>query len=427
MSQRPVTVWDRFAVVEQRDPAAIAIRGERDQSYRQLRVQAGALAAELARYAEAGQLVAMELARPSLAVPVILAAASRHCPVLPLNSESPPAHRDYVLADARPVVLVRGLVDGEYRVEPIEHRSPPGTPPADLRQAAYVIYTSGSTGRPKGVVVGHDALLDRLDAFTKVPGFGPSDSIVSMTAPSFDISLAELLLPLVVGASLVAAPVGASIDPAIFAELVSRARPSVIQATPSFWRLALAWGWTGAPQARLWCGGEALTAGLAERLVGCCAQLWNLYGPTEATIWASAALIGSGQPIGLGDPLPGARWCLAGEDGLPITEPLLAGELLLYGSGLAIGYLNRPELTGQRFADCLTPDGPQRCYRTGDLAQFRTDGSMQFLGRGDGQVKLRGHRIELTEIEAVAEELAGVQEAAAVLRETDDPARTHIA
>ena len=381
----------------------------------------------------------MELAQPSLAAAVILAAASHRCPVLPLNADSPAMHRDFVLADARPALLVRGLADGSYQIDAIDtgtvdsaadgRAEPPSAENGilDLSGAAYVIYTSGSTGRPKGVIIGHQALLDRLAAFTEVPGFGPDDAIMSMTAPSFDISMAELLVPLTVGGCLIAAPAGTGADPAIFAAAVTEFRPTVIQATPSFWRLALAWGWPGAPGVRLWCGGEALTASLAEQLVHRCAELWNMYGPTEATIWVSTSRVVAGAPIELGQPLPRARMCLAGEDGQPVTEPMRPGEILLYGTGLAEGYLNRPELTADRFLTCPTPDGPRRCYRTGDLAQYRPDGTLHFLGRADGQIKLRGHRIELSEIEAVAEEQPGILEAAAILRDVEDAERTHIA
>lgn len=426
------TIWERAVAQAERTPAAVAIRGTVDQSYAGLIVQAGQLALELAERTPAGRVIAMELARPSMAAAVILAAAGCHCPVLPLNADSPAMHREFVLADARPALLVRGLADGSYQVETLDGLQRAEAPSADngildLSRAAYVIYTSGSTGRPKGVIISHEALLDRLAAFTRVPGFGPRDAILSMTAPSFDISMAELLVPLTVGGALIDAPAGTGADPAIFAAAVAGFGPTVIQATPSFWRLALAWGWTGAPDVRIWCGGEALTPSLAEQLLPRCAELWNMYGPTEATIWVSSSRVLAGAPIELGQPLPGARMCLAGADGQPVTEPQQPAELLLYGTGLAEGYLNRAELTAERFLTCPTPDGPRRCYRTGDLAQYRTDGSLHFLGRADGQIKLRGHRIELSEIEAVAEEQPGVVEAAAILREVEDSERTHIA
>ncbi|HJQ01703.1 MAG TPA: AMP-binding protein [Jatrophihabitans sp.] len=427
------TVWELVQAQACRTPAAVAIRGSSDLSYAGLIEQADALAGEIAERTPSGRVVAMELAQPSQAAAVILAAASHRCPVLPMNADSPAMHREFVLADARPALLVRGLADGSYQIDSLDADAGGRARPAgadgilDLSGAAYVIYTSGSTGRPKGVIIGHPALLDRLAAFTELPGFGPDDAIMSMTAPSFDISMAELLVPLTVGGCLIAAPAGTGADPAIFAAAVTEFRPTVIQATPSFWRLALAWGWPGSPDVRVWCGGEALTASLAEQLVPRCAELWNMYGPTEATIWVSTCLVRAGAPIELGRPLPRARMCLAGEDGQPITEPMRPGEILLYGTGLAEGYLNRPELTADRFLSCATPDGPQRCYRTGDLAQYRPDGTLHFLGRADGQIKLRGHRIELSEIEAVAEEQPGVLEAAAILRDVEDAERAHIA
>ncbi len=422
------TIWDVVAAQAARSPDAVAVRGPRDQSYRELIEQAAQLAGQIGERTGAGRVLAMQVHQPSMAAVVLLAAARCHCPVLPLSADSPPAHRGFVLADARPVLLVRGIADGSFELEDVDLFDEPSTDAPDLTEAAYVIYTSGSTGRPKGVVVGHRALLSRLEAFAQVPGFGPRDSVLAMTAPSFDISLIEFLLPLTVGGCLIAAPAGAALDPAIFAAAVSAYRPSVIQATPSFWRLALAWGWSGSPGSRLWCGGEALTSSLGGRLLATAGtELWNLYGPTEATIWASAARVRAGRPIDLGAPVPGARLCLAGEDGEPVTGPHRPGELLLYGDGLAIGYLNRPELTAERFHTCRTPDGPRRCYRTGDLAQYREDASLQFLGRNDGQVKVRGHRVELPELEAVAEEHPGVLQAAAVLRDTENPQRTHIA
>jgi amino acid adenylation domain-containing protein len=427
------TIWDAVAAQALRTPQATALRGPVDQSYQSLIEQAGELADRIAAATEPAQVVAMEVAQPSMAIVIILAAARCHCPVLPMSADSPAMHREFVLDDAKPALLVRGAADGAFT---IESRTPAGSADSqaaasekardDLTAAAYVIYTSGSTGRPKGVLVSHEALLSRIEAVTRLPGFSAEDSTIAMTAPSFDISLTELLLPLTLGGSVVAAPVGAAIDPAIFAEAVSTYRPSVIQATPSFFRLALAWGWKGTTGCRLWSGGEPMTAQLAERLVATNDEVWNLYGPTEATIWATAGRVVPGAPIHLGQALPGSGLCLAGEDGKPVLDAERPGEILLYGAGLALGYLNRPELTAERFRTCLTPDGPQRCYRTGDLAQYRPDGSLQFLGRTDGQIKLRGHRIELTELEAVAEEQPGVLQAGAVVRAADDPERASI-
>ncbi|MET8450620.1 AMP-binding protein, partial [Streptomyces sp. NPDC005209] len=294
--------------------------------------------------------------------------------------------------------------------------------PADLADVAYIMYTSGSTGRPKGVAVPHEALVARLLAMARVPGLARGESMAAMTALSFDISLAEMLLPLTVGATLVAAGPEVRMDPEAFAAFVREQAPDVVQATPSFWRLALAGGWRGAPDIRIWCGGEPLTSPLAAQLLSRCSELWNLYGPTEATIWASSLRVEEADRISLGQPLPGGGMCLdTWADGGD------TGEVLLYGEGLAHGYLGDRELTDRRFHPFETPDGPRRVYRTGDRARSGRDGLLEYLGRTDSQIKLRGHRIELGEIESVLEEHPSVTEAVTVVRDADRPERAYLA
>jgi amino acid adenylation domain-containing protein len=400
-------------------------------SYQDLLDQAGKLADVVDARCDPGDLLALDSVGPAAGAIAILAAARGERVVLPLSADSPARHRAWVMADAGPALVIREDPPGIFAVEPAGtpervHRSE--AEQQAMRAVAYIMYTSGSTGRPKGVMVPHDALLSRVNGLRRTPGFGPEDSIVAMTALSFDISLAELLLPLTCGGCFIAAPAAARLDPEIFSSVVAAQRPSVIQATPSFWRLALAWGWRGtSSQTRLWCGGEALTPGLAAQLLPECAELWNVYGPTEATIWATAARVGDPTEIDLGKPLAGTGLCLEDESGRLVATPLHPGEILLYGHGLALGYLGQPQLTHERFRTCHTPDGRQLCYRTGDRARYRHDGSLEFLGRTDDQVKLRGHRIELGEVAAVAEEHPAVREAAAVLRNKDQPDKAHIA
>jgi amino acid adenylation domain-containing protein len=418
------TVWDAFAAQADRDPAARAIRGVADCSYGELRDRVRTLADAVERRTRPGAVVALDATGSFAGTVAFLASAKARRPLLPLNADSPPLHRAAMLAEASPEVLLREAEDGSLAVEDAGGGTSAG--PAELHDAAYVMYTSGSTGRPKGVVVSHRVLLDRLRGTATLPGVGPGDSVLAMTALSFDPCLAELLVPLLVGGQVVAAPTGTRIDPETFDRVVVEHRPDVIQATPSFWRLVLAWGWRGAPGARLWCGGESLTPSLASDLLRSGAELWNVYGPTEGTIWSTAHRVVSPDSVGLGDPLPGTGLVLAGEDGRPVPagEP---GEILLYGDCLATGYLDRPELTAERFGTRDTPAGPRRCYRTGDRARHSPDGLLTFLGRTDHQVKLRGHRIELGEVEAVLEAHPAVREAAVVLCDADQPDRAHLA
>lgn len=410
------TVWADVCAQARESPGAVALRevadsGEvRDLTYTELVGCAAKLSEELAGLAGPGTLIALDAATPTEGAIAILAAGAADRAILPLSADLPPLLRREVLADARPAVLLAPSADGELRADPVSEWAAR----QDLGGVAYVLYTSGSTGRPKGVVVPHEALRRRLRGLSQVPGLRTGESMLAMTALSFDIALAEILLPLAVGGTVISASPAARLDPGVFAEFAERFQPDVLQATPSFWRLALAWGWRGCPNARIWCGGEPLTAMLAERLLPMGRELWNLYGPTEATIWVTADRVASDQPIRLGHPLPGS--------GLFIDED----EIWLYGAGLARGYLDRDDLTRERFQLRQTPEGRHVCYRTGDRGQYREDGTVEFLGRTDHQVKLRGYRIELGEVEAVLEECPGVSQTAVLVASADVPERAQL-
>ncbi|MDW4909131.1 non-ribosomal peptide synthetase [Streptomyces sp. ADMS] len=407
-----MTVWNVVQAQARRSPEAVAARGAHTYTYRELVGLVGELSGRIAATVPAGSLVALEADSRLSGAVGILAVAAAGGAVLPLHGESPAAHRARVLADARPALLLRETAEAEFALVESSLPSSPRSP--SLGETAYLLYTSGSTGQPKGVMVPHDALVERLTGLAKVPGLAAGETVLAMTALSFDISLAELLLPLTVGASFVAVPDETRVDPFAFAELVAETAPDVIQATPSFWRMLTAGEWVGAPGSRLWCGGEPLTPSLARQLLPSGKELWNLYGPTEATIWATAALIDSPDQISLGQPLAGVGTHLAeGSE----------GELLLYGSGLALGYLDQEQLTAERFPHADTPHGRQRVYRTGDRIRLRPDGSLEFLGRMDSQIKLRGHRIELGEVEAILEEHPAVSQAAVLLHGADQPER----
>jgi D-alanine--poly(phosphoribitol) ligase subunit 1 len=408
------TVWDVVEAQAARTPEAVAVV---PWTYAELAGRVRAVANTISGYCGPGQVVAIDVSGPAAGLVAFLAVARAGCTALPLSAESPPPHRALMLEDARPALVVTEEEDGGCVVRPTTYF---GFPAADAApsETAYVMYTSGSTGRPKGVLVPHAALVPRLAGLARVPGLAAGESMLAMTALSFDISLAEILLPVTVGATVVPAPPAARLDPEVFARVVASTRPAVLQATPSFWRLALAWGWTGAPESRIWCGGEALTPGLAAKLLPRCARLWNVYGPTEATIWATAADITDPETVSLGTALPGTEVLLLAADGTPITTPGTPGHLVLSGAGLATGYLNLPDLTAARF--------PAGRYRTGDLAAYRADGALEYLGREDDQIKLRGHRIELGEIEAVAENCPETTAAVAVLKDADT-ASAHIA
>lgn len=413
-----MTLLSRVLAVAEARHGDRAVAGRVSWTYGDLVERVERASALLRPHAARGGTVALLIETPEEAIVWTLASFAVEQAVVPLDPNWPDARHALIVADANPVcVVVQDLVSGQVEVSP----GLAGSGPLPVG-SAYVMYTSGSTGVPKGVVVAHDALLERLDGLANVPGLSTGESMLALTSFSFDIAMAELFLPLAVGGTVVCAERGTRSDPSLLAGVDHEV--DVLQATPSFWRLCLAAGWRGSPRARIWCGGEALTPGLAEDLIPLCAELWNVYGPTEATIWATAARVRSGEAIGLGVALPGSRLYLLSEDGGEVTEHGMRGEIVLSGTGIAMGYLGRSELTRSRFGAVPGIAGPS--YRTGDLAAYRADGSLEFIGRVDDQVKLRGHRIELGEVENALLAIPLIDEAAVVVVDIDNPVRAHL-
>ncbi|MFT3761944.1 MAG: amino acid adenylation domain-containing protein [Pseudoxanthomonas sp.] len=288
---------------------------------------------------------------------------------------------------------------------------------------AYVIYTSGSTGKPKGVCVPHGAVVNFLASMAREPGLRSDDRLLAVTTTSFDIAVLELFLPLSVGAEAVLASREDAMDGQALADLIRTHGITVMQATPSSWRLLLEAGWRGAEPFKALCGGEPLPQDLAQALLSRCTQLWNMYGPTETTVWSTCARIvaqdGDAPDVHIGRPIANTTvWVLDPRGQL--CAPGVAGELYIGGEGVTKGYLERPELTAEKFVpDHFASDasGRARLYRTGDRGRWRSDGILEHMGRLDHQVKIRGHRIELGEIEARLSANPAVAQALAIVRE----------
>jgi amino acid adenylation domain-containing protein len=294
---------------------------------------------------------------------------------------------------------------------------------------AYVIYTSGSTGQPKGVQIPHRAVVNFLHSMRREPGLSATDTLLSVTSLSFDIAGLENFLPLTVGARLVLASSDDVFDAARMKELIRGSRATVMQATPSFWQFLVESDWFGDRRMKVLCGGEALSRELADKLLERAGEVWNLYGPTETTIWSALAKVTPGTaPIFIGRPIANTQIYLldAHLQPVPVGVP---GELHIGGDGVARGYLNRPELTEEKFIpDPFRTANPRggRIYKTGDLARYRPDGTIECLGRNDFQIKLRGHRIDLGEIESALRQYPNVRDAVVLLRE-DAPGRKCLA
>ncbi|MFE9686821.1 amino acid adenylation domain-containing protein [Streptomyces sp. NPDC006285] len=384
-----------------------------------------------------GAYVAVALPRTSDLVVTLLAVLSVGAAYVPLDPDQPTRRLTGVLADTSPDLLVTTraaagtlvtdggppllVVDDDQTRGELTGRSsapaPEGT--AHPAEPAYVIYTSGSTGRPKGVVVSHGALINFQHAMDRTVPFSAADRLLAVTTVSFDIAVVELLLPLVRGACVVLASRDDVRDPAALAELVRRHRVTVLQATPSLWQLLADEQEQAGAGLRVLVGGEALPAPLAATLRRRGQSVTNLYGPTETTVWSTAAVLGErpGAPP-IGEPVLNTQVYVLDEGLAPVAAGA-TGDLYIAGAGLANGYWKRPELTAERFVAC--PYGPpgSRMYRTGDLARWGEDGLLEYVGRSDSQVKVRGFRVELGEIEHVLTEHPEVARAAVVVHRNE--------
>ena len=278
--------------------------------------------------------------------------------------------------------------------------------PTDL---AYILYTSGSTGKPKGVEISHGALTNFLWSMRSVPGIDANDTFLAVTTLSFDIAGLELFLPLICGARVELASRDEAADARMLLKRMDLARPTMMQATPTMWRMLIEAGWSGSLGLTALCGGEALPPDLAAALTARTAALWNMYGPTETTIWSTLERISAETaPISIGRPIANTTVHVLDKALKPVPTGV-GGELYIGGDGVARGYRNRPDLTEERFIpDPFSAVNGARLYRTGDLARFLADGRLLHLGRLDHQVKIRGFRIELGEIESVLAKHPGI-------------------
>ncbi|MGH3166961.1 MAG: non-ribosomal peptide synthetase, partial [Trebonia sp.] len=419
-----------------RDPDAVAVvSGGHELSYAGLDRRANRLARYLvSRGAGPERIVALALPRGELMVVALLAVMKAGAAYLPVDPDYPAARITFMLADARPVLLVSDtatagrLPAGGVPVVALDHgdtsseiAARPSAPVTDderiapLRTGnpAYVIYTSGSTGTPKGVVVTHAGLASLALSEAETFAVTASSRVLQFSSPSFDGSVLDMLMAFPSGAALVV-PASRPFGGDALRQVIADYRITHIFVPPSVLRESD--GEPGLGLETVAVGGEALPGELAAQWSGH-TRLVNVYGPTETTVivTASAPLAGDRVPP-IGRPLVNTRaYVLDGE--LRPVPAGVTGELYIAGPGLARGYLGRPRLTAERFVPCPFGDPGQRMYRTGDLARWRRDGNLEFAGRADGQVKIRGFRIELGEIESVLARHPLVDRAVVTVRE----------
>jgi amino acid adenylation domain-containing protein len=398
-----------------------------------------------ARDIERDECVAVIVPRsPELVVAIhgILRAGAAYVPIDP---DYPSLHIRTIIEESGARVVVAGseyaeLADelGVRRVEPSTAGADPVEPVASPDDLAYVIYTSGSTGRPKGVEVEHRSVVNRLQWMQRRYPLGADDVVLQKTPVTFDVSVWELMWWAMASASVALLEPGGERDPRKIVAAVERHRVTVMHFVPSMLGSFLDQLEAQPDSMRqltslhtVFCSGEALTPALVERFnrvfgaIGV-PRLVNLYGPTEATVDVSyfdCPSAGSVDVVPIGKPIDNTTLLVLDEHGnrCPVGVP---GEVNIAGVGLARGYRNRPDLTAVSFAEDQRVSGGRR-YRTGDLARWRADGNLEFLGRIDDEVKVRGNRVSLGEVQAAMESCPGVR-SAVVIAEPSDTHGTHL-
>ena len=374
----------------------------------------------------------MSMSRGADELTTMLAVLTAGAAYVPLDPSQPQDRLSMILQDARPVLMiakrghrmpggvpdVRTVFLDDERPRLARYAGAPGAVEIDSSATAYVLFTSGSTGRPKGVEISRGAMSNLLASTARSPGQRESDVLLAVSTTMFDIAVLEQFGPLYAGATVHIADSATARDGRLLRALLEREPITVMQATPTTWRMLVDAGWHGDDRLRMLVGGEALTPELARRLLPH-GELWNMYGPTETTVWSAIKRIDDADDITIGRPIDHTQLYVL-RDGDRLAPPGVTGELCIGGAGVARGYLDRPDLTVARFVQ--NPYGPpgDRIYRTGDLARLRASGEFECLGRLDHQVKIRGFRVELGEIECRLDELACVGKCVVTLHAPDD-------
>ncbi len=352
---------------------------------------------------------------------------------LPIDPTNPRQRVAYTLDDSKVAFLLtersllRSLPTTDAQIFCVEDFGPPEqpAPPASNKlegpspeQLAYVIYTSGSTGRPKGAGVCHGGLLNVVQAIGRDLALRPREVALATATIAFDIANLEIYLPLLAGATVHLMDRHFAGDGPKLVEMVRATNAALMFGTPASWRLMLEADWQGSPQLQIITGGEVLPLTLGRTLAGMTRSVWNHYGPTETSICATREqILPDAEIVTLGWPIENVRIYVLDEHRQPLPTGE-TGEIYIGGVGVGRGYLNRPDLTEKSFVpDPFESQPGMTMYKTGDLGRLLPDGRLDFQGRADNQIKLRGFRIELEEIEAAIREYDGMH--AAVVQVVD--------
>ncbi len=371
-----------------------------------------------------GQIVAISLDRSPELIASFFAVLQCGASYVPIDSMYPDARLNVMIEDSAAAfyiglnsnkelpydVISLSIADiltaiKDFPTEPVNLRVSSESP-------AYIIYTSGSTGKPKGVQVAHCNVINLIYSMALEPGITAEDKIFAVTTISFDAMVMEIYLPLLFGACVVLVDEDTRRDGQLLLKKALNDKITLMWGTPSIWQILLDSGWETPLNIKALIGGEPVPLPLAHELLSRCSELWNIYGPTETTVCSILTRISiNDNPITVGKPIANTQLYLLDPARTPVNHGEV-GEIAIAGDGVSLGYLNRPELTDERFVSIpFHNESRTKMYLSGDLGKMLPNGTIQCLGRIDQQVKVRGHRIELGEIETVINNLPEIKRA----------------
>jgi amino acid adenylation domain-containing protein len=429
-------IHQKFEEQVRKSPDSVALVFENEElTYTELNERANKLAHYLIRKgAKEDTFVAICVERSIDLMVGILAIAKTGGAYLPLDPIYPKARLGLILDDAQPVLLLtqNSLKDSipECKAEILyiddrdayHNESTENLTYGNPQKPAYILYTSGSTGKPKGVQIKHNSTLNVVNSITKKLQVTSGDTLLAVTTVAFDVAEMDFYLPLLNGAKLVIANQETVHDIELLKAKFDESGATLFFSTPVMFKMLILSSWKGRPDIRVLSGGEAFSRELADKLLQRCKEVWNGYAPTETTIYSLVQKVSPENTTGegyveLGRPLDNTILYVLNSKKVPVPIGV-PGELYIGGEGVSTGYLNLPEMTKERYIqDPVGSDPAKRFYKTGDLVQYKPDGTIAFLNRSDFQVKIRGFRIELGEIESVLSQITGIKENVVVVRE----------
>lgn len=428
-------ICDLIKKASEKNPYKIAVKYyDKILTYQELQRITGKIASNLLHLTKGKKSnIALYLNRSENLILGILGVLKSGSCFIPLDPDYPKDRINYILDIAKPELIITDSNDiSGIRINELTEGNITDLPLINPSDLAYIIFTSGSTGKPKGVKITHNSLANLIQSIIETAGINDSVNLLNVTTYSFDISNLEFFVPLATGGTLVIAGKEEIYDGFLLSEKIKNESINLFQATPSTYKILNETRWKGSKELILFCGGEAIPKKLAKELIDKCSNLYNVYGPTETTIWSSLKKVTdedineqAPEYISIGKPLHNNEFYIVDEN-LNLLPAGIPGQLLIGGDGVAEGYFGDEKLTNDKFIYKNIFGENQRFFATGDIVTLDFKGNFHFKERKDTQIKIRGFRIDLSEIEETISKIKGVKEYA-VKSSQDDGQEVFIA